>query len=83
MAFWPREIWSQSRDVWRYVLVKMTKETLPAIAAVIAIIGWTNMALSILLAAVPLGVLVDLAFYYALRQTTQIGITKTKRLEDG
>jgi len=64
----------QSRDVWRYVLVKMTKETLPAIAAVVAIAGWRYEALIFLAAAVPLGVLVDLTFFYALK--------RTKKLED-
>lgn len=66
-------IFHQSRDVWRYVLVKMTKETLPAIAAVIAIIGWRAEALVILFSAVPLGVLVDLTFYHALKRTKNLG----------
>ena len=68
------EFFKQSRDVWRYVLVKMCKETLPAIAAVVAIAGWRYEALVFLAVAVPLGVVVDLTFFYALK--------RTKKLED-
>lgn len=74
--FWPRDIWNQSKDVKRYIYTKMTKESLPSIAAVLAIMGMTQIIpLAILIAAVPLGIAVDATFYYALK--------RTKGLKDG